>query len=841
MNTNDKFEDATSYGYTNNDHCSTASPVGAAAANNATGPSASSSSSAVTQTPSQTLFSAVMSRSGSGEKNKQQRNVGLGGGASLLGKVLDCAKNWDRSDNKSDAGSAKADNDITPGANNVTFSTGTPVLSPSRKALFKRQLSPRKSPGGYDIIKALDGVTDFSQAFYNMGDMDDEEDDDDAASTHHDSHRVAHVYLRRKTVRANISLETKRDNTDGEDNELFEKTNSNPLHSIVEETTPAFDTTTFKQMNTSFYQEPVSLGLMDWSLKKRVRLLCSPGRCLPGSFASSFGGGNMVLPPDEGVVQQLASMFLLNVDGGMAKQFYGREPSAEEVAMAKWMAGTMYYQHPAVHPLPSSVLLETKMPSAPHQDLSSFNDRSMYHRVRLPGVGSMGGMGISTYDVGRKINPRVGSIIATKQSVESSLVTSVANLLDKRRREWQGAFRSMYHTWLSKLKNLEYRGGTPQSFVGKKSAATPDEIARCSFYSILPSQVILFRGSVGSFDQADANERKHISVVPVIVFSSTTAELRTKLRCMGVALKVLSPNETTDFSEDMLETKNQQSKSATGANDKDSESVKAELQALRTANGAGAEVSVAQKKKNRGSGDISKESSLPPLYVNGEDDCAVVYEILLNTFGLSKLATQPTSDVPLLLCRSIGSCLHTTLQTLSISARRDCAYWDQTMSSQAPTQEPESVMELYGPILPCALRDLACASINWMMLDKHWHDQRLVYDAYNAPTQAENFDEKKTEEDATDNEGGTHRITILLQAHEGEQTVSEATSTGSSSSSFFNGSNATFSLSANDGGKGTGATATWQECNAGETLNALIWDVEHSSDLEYTTFHIHES
>jgi hypothetical protein len=92
--------------------------------------------------------------------------------------------------------------------------------------------------------------------------------------------------------------------------------------------------------------------------------------------------------------------------------------SVRDRAAARWLAGTMYYQHPAVHPLPHSLLsLEREEDSKQRQqtrpggtndgiggrcrDLSSYilgeggPELSMHHRVQLPGAGCMGGLGAS--------------------------------------------------------------------------------------------------------------------------------------------------------------------------------------------------------------------------------------------------------------------------------------------------------------------------------------------------------------------------------------------------------------------------------------------------------------
>ena len=56
--------------------------------------------------------------------------------------------------------------------------------------------------------------------------------------------------------------------------------------------------------------EPIGVGVMDWSLKRRLRLECVPGRCLPQSFSlSSY---------DEGRLHQMALQHLsrMNDDSG---------------------------------------------------------------------------------------------------------------------------------------------------------------------------------------------------------------------------------------------------------------------------------------------------------------------------------------------------------------------------------------------------------------------------------------------------------------------------------------------------------------------------------------------
>jgi hypothetical protein len=304
---------------------------------------------------------------------------------------------------------------------------------------------------------------------------------------------------------------------------------------------------------------------------------------------------------------------------------------------------------------------------------------------------------------------------------------------------------------------------------------------------------------------------------------------------MGVTLKLLRSTITTtngnrrtevEFSEDMLD-----SLPNAGAETVDKDTA-LDLKAMRAANQSGTdnrptEVEVSQKRKSNDT--YSKASAIPPLYVSGDDDCDAVYELLLNTCGFSINGSYGSwhfhHDVPLLLCRSIGQCLNTVLRTLSVSARRDSVYWSQSSDQDVRgKQSHESVVELYGPLLPCAVRDLMCASVNWMGLD-----QKLDDSAFDAPTQPIEGKSNATSESIAK----IHQVSMFLQAHEGEFSP-PLTSTGFASSFFFNGSN--FMLS--DGsGRDTGVEMPeWHECNADEMLNSMMWDARSHSQIEYNTF-----
>ncbi len=87
------------------------------------------------------------------------------------------------------------------------------------------------------------------------------------------------------------------------------------------------------------------------------------------------------------------------------------------------------------------------------RDLSSFivGQHSIHNRVGLPAAGCMGGL--EAY----RRHP-IESVIVGKQdrwsNNEKSSIATISSLLHLRRRDWQEAFRSMFHCWESKLKCL---------------------------------------------------------------------------------------------------------------------------------------------------------------------------------------------------------------------------------------------------------------------------------------------------------------------------------------------------------------------------------------------------
>jgi hypothetical protein len=383
--------------------------------------------------------------------------------------------------------------------------------------------------------------------------------------------------------------------------------------------------------------------------------------------------------------------------------------------MAAWLASTMYYQHPAVHPLPPSLLSSSSSAATSEGGrkrqrpgkknvkvvggLSSYilgegGQHSMHDRVRLPGAGCMGGLGTSmppdnNGDRGRKdgavgiLGDRDGR--ARRQAPTPA--ATVSSLLLQRRRDWQAAFRSAYQSWRSRLRGIEGRRSrrreenkdvVTRRDEGATALPTQDETSRCSFYSISPRQVILFRG--GCVDDVERNSTRSDEdggrISPVIVFSSTTAYLRSRLRSMGVDMRLFARGKRDKadegyalFSESLFDADGENITSEGG----DAESVHAELDAIKRADDEKGKVIVEVKTKRRRRRKYGRSSGggsaelLSPLFVSGDEDCAAVYELLVNTCGLSDLVSETVkprangsngvatvpSDVPLLLSRQV--------------------------------------------------------------------------------------------------------------------------------------------------------------------------------------------
>jgi hypothetical protein len=115
--------------------------------------------------------------------------------------------------------------------------------------------------------------------------------------------------------------------------------------------------------------------------------------------------------------------------------------------------------------------------------------------------------------------------------------------------------------------------------------------------------------------------------------------------------------------------------------------------------------------------------------------------------------------------------------------------------------------------MPCALRDTACAVVNFMMIDNYDQDQSSII------PHIMNIDDQLTSnthgENNTDTESASSRqFLISLQAHEGECAAASASKStaGSPSSTEFNGSISLYQKNGNQTAFGS-AVAWTQRCD----------------------------
>ena len=627
----------------------------------------------------------------------------------------------------------------------------------------------------------------------------------------------------------------------------------------------------------------MSIGILDWTLKRRLRLECCPRRALPLSSSlllSSYSAGSS----DHEAVDRLATQIFLrpsagfdgvgntNSEGVVRGTADTTMPAVDPmtIAAAQWKAAQMYWRHPAIYPLPPHLLMPAMVePSKGRSGGGSFDDpTSGGTRNNNPAKKALRFASSSTRtsteeeaaairEAADKIQQRqAASLSAMGFGVSAgagfsetgsnllALMGSPTEIIRRRQSEWAEAFRSMYYTWLERIDELR---------MASHRSLSIDEVARTYFYLVSPAQTILFRCQVQYLGKDGVEgEDTACTIDPVILLSSTTSGLRSELRYMGVSIYVLDDASTSNlFDESIFDVKPEELKQSKAEED-EARKVRDELEALRRAgaqgHAAGAEISVSiGKKTGMMSQDAkSKEDDqiFRPLYVKGDDDCMAIYELLLNArgrlFNSEDDNDDAKSDVPLLLHRSLGPTKNALIDTLSETMRLDENYDElkmmrdrevKTSDETASDDELSGKLQINGPILPCAVRDLMLASICHLLLDE------MNGDAVS----------KKEEED--DNVG-SHYLVWHPSRQEGFGSNNDLTAsklkgsgreyskkkaskrlamykreTGSPTSSHFNGGNFD---------RGLGAV---ENCGSQQLLKQVIWvsNPQSASILSYNT------
>lgn len=452
------------------------------------------------------------------------------------------------------------------------------------------------------------------------------------------------------------------------------------------------------------YLHSNTVGIVDWSIKRKLRLECHPASCLPTAF--------------------------------------------------DWQDALSYWQHPAMYPLPTfegdendqstKEVSATMLPSTPNMSDMVRGRDAILHRLCRQDPG------------------------AWKQ---------------RRNREWQEAFRSLYFKWIQQVEAL-------QQNVSNLSAQS---VTQTCFYAMGPGHTILFRTGL---ETASGDKPQ---VVPLIVLSSTTLQMRSKLRDMGAKLFYYH-DRNAEFDEAVLERNKPKKK----VNKDETEAVHEELEALRRAQArgetAGADVSIATKTKA-----VTKSPcSVPPLCLIGDDDCATFFEFYLNTLGgRCRTWIKGKGDVPLLLSRKVGPFVHASMQSLVVSSRRQAR---QSHEKSGDQEHHHAAIELRGPILPCATEEILCYTASRMIRD--------VEGKSGAPSrQADDV--------------GSHYFVVQAQPHDGDEYPNtDSATTGTAGSRWLNdGSEIYENLSSNDD-KPSG-------CELGEVVRMVVWDIARPKMIAY--------
>lgn len=624
------------------------------------------------------------------------------------------------------------------------------------------------------------------------------------------------------------------------------------------------------------------VGVWDWSLKCHAKFECFPRNCIPGTplgsplassslshlikgqnqdlqqnvcNSSSFSFASLALDHDK--IEQLAIKMFMNPDQSVPSVQKGMDQfEAEELVLAQWKAALMYWQHPAIHPLPQVLTMHTNMPM--QKKLTS----SLFSRNSLNATGISSGSSQDKFTLQRQpsaslsssfvmaengssfstsyVTPSLSSFVQDKMemplrrsdttgrfgihatnhlgtmmddTMDASLATvQIQNMMKHRKFEWQKCFRSLFFQWMKRIRDLNSKA--------LDSLPLSKDVSRCCFFSISSDHTVLFRPF---YDTSHKHER---SFQPMIVLSSSTRSIRSCLRSIGITIKIMTQNDPDDepqyqnltekFVEEWIESNKSQYEE-----DEVTKQAREDLEALRRATTqgqtVGAGVSISMFKRARRSEDASKSNlSFPPLLILGHDDCMAFFELYTNTFGMLDVTTEnePSHDVPLLISRYFGPMQYMTLRHLTSSTYGDQKNdWPQNSTDKA---HHLSFVDLHGPILPCALQDIISASAAHFFLHKNRYGTN----------------EQVSESFVDENVLGSHYFMLNLSGHgsyavQGSKHLrSPSAMLGSPSSMWFNGLSQILENDVNE-------HSSLMEHKYGKYNSMAVWDVNRPNSIAY--------
>lgn len=606
------------------------------------------------------------------------------------------------------------------------------------------------------------------------------------------------------------------------------------------------------------------VGFVDWSIKCNARIECNPGSCIPGKSLGKGEPSNLSFSTvsSQSKIEEMAFSIFMDPDKTV-QSFNARNAiEMQNLVLAQWKAALMYWQYPSAHPLPPSLFTrQTKGPIVPGTSLTRSNSiepfsgsksqlssreglkrqQSLPVKIDVNKISSESVFGnqppeiMATSVVGKEARLRqsharrsIGALGGLGESYHDSKQTSTTKIMLKERKDgWQECFRGLFEKWLSQI--YEFNSNTSEI----ASGIEPSSPSRCCFYTLSPGRTVLFRPAISTMHDARP------SLEPLIVISSSTKTMRASIRSMDIELKILNPNDHefgNQYHEATEVVVDDWMRSDEINNNVATEQVDQELEALRraTARGesVGAEVSISMLQKRKPKGSKSKSSfSFPPLIIQGHDDCMAFYELYLNTCGslIPNTNDTDTSDVPLLLSRFLGPSKNMALRCLGTSVIKG----SQQQGSKASQQDQLSSVDLSGPILPCAVKDITCALAAYFSLHK-----KLFYSSPGLPLNNQNDERSAVDENIL----GSHYFMMHLVDHSGKEAKidtkrnlgsTEAT-LGSSGSFCFNGIVDQIHPSYE-------IDTLVEESRNGDVTSMAVWDVNRPYSIAYKSGKVDEA
>jgi len=430
------------------------------------------------------------------------------------------------------------------------------------------------------------------------------------------------------------------------------------------------DITITDSSDTSFLQ------LIDWSIQSALQFEYTPAAA--AAAVSSCQTNSTI---DTATVQQQAMRHFVSTNSQQhqpQQRQQQRGDSAKDRARAAaidWEASLLYWQHPSTYPLPPHLLQRSSSLSS--SSSSSVSSKPRKHRLAEKNRTSLSNNNNSRVAVGslsqssstssmpappirkaaapRRQQQQAFAVVgpSTNRRANGDTTSGNGNFLATRGREWREAFRSLYMTWMEQIRQLNQNNNKR---IGDAL------VSNLYFYATTRGHTVLFRVGVeqrhnASDSSSPPQETSGTRLfVPEIVLSSSTLDLRDKLRSMGVHLMLLDSwhgiKGGAAFAEQDLvrsmqslgglaAASNKQQQQHNDDNDNGvgggnhttaSPNIQAELVALRRAQAfgqnVGADVSV--QVHPRGSNNTLPSRSpkrIPPLYMTGVDDCAAFFEV----------------------------------------------------------------------------------------------------------------------------------------------------------------------------------------------------------------------